>query len=103
MTRTIISALYPHRCGDSFTEIWLKVWFEELADPVIFLATPFDIERHGKELWIRAMSGEFGLIEILPDEFRRLRDQAWEAQRANSMPMIEAISRPKMLEYHGQP
>ncbi len=62
--RSIIAASEPRRYADSFTEIWLKVWFEELSDPVEFLASPFDCERHGKELWIRAMAGEYGEIEV---------------------------------------
>lgn len=43
----------------------MLVWFEELKEPVEFWATPFDCERHGKELWIRAMAGEYGPIEIV--------------------------------------
>ncbi len=64
-TRTIVSAINPVRFEDSYTEIYLKVWFEELDEPVIFCATPFDCERHGKELWIRAMAGEYGQINVV--------------------------------------
>lgn len=64
--RTIISAMNPSRYVDDYTEIFLIVWFEELDGPISFVASPFDCERHGKELWIRAMAGEFGPIEVLP-------------------------------------
>jgi hypothetical protein len=57
----IISATHPHRFPDGCT-VFLKVWFEELSEPVLFAADPFDCERHGKELWIRAMAGEFGPV-----------------------------------------
>jgi len=63
-TRTVISAVDPFRYEDSYTEIWLTVWFEEFNGPLRFLASPFDPERHGKALWIRAMAGEFGEITV---------------------------------------
>lgn len=73
MSHTIISAMNPERYEDSYTEIFLKVWFEEIGEPLEFLASPFDCERHGKELWIRAMAGEFGPIEVLPAEQSPMR------------------------------
>jgi len=66
--RTIVSAMNPFRYEDSYTEIFLTVWFEELDGPVDFSASPFDCERHGKELWIRAMAGEFGPIDVREDQ-----------------------------------
>ena len=65
--RTIISAMHPRRYRDSFTEIIMWVWFEELDGPLPVCATPFDCERHSKELWIRAMAGEYGPIEVMPE------------------------------------
>ena len=64
ITRTIVSAVHPVRFSDDCA-VCLKVWFEELDEPIIFLADPFDCERHGKELWIRAMAGEFGPVTII--------------------------------------
>jgi hypothetical protein len=65
--RTIVSALNPFRYEDDFTEIFFeKVWFEELPFPIEFCATPFDCERHGVELWFRAMKGEYGGIAVIP-------------------------------------
>lgn len=62
--RTIISAVDPVRISDD-CRVYLKVWFEELDQPVLFVADPFDCERHGKELWIRAMAGEYGPVTII--------------------------------------
>lgn len=64
---TIVSAMNPSRYENSYTEIMLTVWFEEFSYPLPFMASPFDVERHGKELWIRAMAGEFGPITVLPE------------------------------------
>jgi hypothetical protein len=63
-TRTIISAVEPVRIRGDYT-VRLKVWFEELDQPVIFIANPFDCELHGRELWIRAMAGEYGPVELV--------------------------------------
>ena len=67
-TRTIVSASNPMRYQGIYTDVWLTVWFEEFVDEPIhdFCATIFDCERHGKELWIRAMAGEYGVIEVIP-------------------------------------
>lgn len=67
--RTIIAATEPRRRADSYTEILLKVWFEELDEAVDnFIASPFDCEPHGRVLWFRAMRGEYGPIEVIePD------------------------------------
>src|SRR5690348_14299419 len=65
MSLAVISATEPVRFRDSFTEIGMIVWFEGFTGPVPFTATPFDTERHGKALWIRAMAGEFGPISVI--------------------------------------
>jgi len=80
--RTIISAMNPWRYEDDYCSIFMMVWFEELDEPVPFVASPFDSERHGKALWIRAMAGEFGAIEV----FER--------------PIQEMPSPVRMIEYH---
>ena len=61
----IISATDPKYLEDGLPwEISLRVWFWEFGDKhsCLFVATPFDSEPHGKELWIRAMAGEYGEI-----------------------------------------
>jgi len=62
--RTIISAVDPVRRHGEYT-VQLKVWFQELDEPVIFIANPFDCELHGRELWIRAMAGEYGPVKLV--------------------------------------
>jgi hypothetical protein len=47
------------------TVITLDVKFEELGDVLLqFGATPNDVEAHGRDLYVRAVAGEFG--EIAP-------------------------------------
>lgn len=71
-TLTIVSALNPVRVEGDYNVI-LKVWFEELDGPVEFIASPLDVERHGKELWIRAMAGEYGPVEMInPEQLSQL-------------------------------
>lgn len=65
MSRTVVSALDPWRYEDDYTAIFMRVWFEEFDGWLPFVASPFDCERHGKELWIRAMAGEYGEIKII--------------------------------------
>jgi len=78
----------PERYADSYTEIFLMVWFEELDEPVDFLASPFDCERHGKELWIRAMAGEFGSITVLPEEQSPMRIFKQQLQLEQQLPKM---------------
>jgi hypothetical protein len=63
----IISALNPRRRVDDFTDIWMEVWFEEFSGPLTFCATLFDCEPHGRELWFRAMKGEYGEISVIEE------------------------------------
>ncbi len=60
-TRTIVSAMNPVRRG---ALVMLTVWFEELAEPVEFLASPRDVEPHGRVLWWRAMAGHYGPVKV---------------------------------------
>lgn len=63
-TLHILSATNPVRY-EGHAEVWLKVWFEEFDGPLeSYCASPLDCELHGKELWIRAMAGEYGPVEI---------------------------------------
>jgi hypothetical protein len=63
---TIVSATNLYRQEDDFTEVFMKVWFEEIDHPLQFTATSFDCTMHGRELWFRAMKGEYGPIEVIP-------------------------------------
>ncbi len=72
LVRRAISATNPQRfAGDC--AVLLKVWFEEWSEPIPFVADPFDVELHGRLLWIRAMAGEFGEVEIIHDHRRWLK------------------------------
>jgi hypothetical protein len=62
--RTIIAAVDPYMAEDDH-RVHLKVWFEELPEPVHFTADPGDCEPHGRELWIRALAGEYGTVRVL--------------------------------------
>lgn len=78
--RTIISAMNPRRFEDDYTHIFLEVWFEEFEGPLVFDANFYDCEPHGRELWFRAMKGEYGPIKIME-------------------PSFEAVEPPRMLTY----
>jgi hypothetical protein len=72
----VISAMNPCCYEGFYTEVFMRVWFEEYEGWLPFTASMFDCERHGKELWIRAMAGEFGPIKVLPsEEFKKAQDQ----------------------------
>ena len=94
--RTIVSALNPRRYTDSFTEIYMTVWFEELNGPVEFCATPFDCERHGVYLWLTAMRGDYGPIEVVPgrDPWMRLIEENKKILESG------VVELPRLLEYH---
>lgn len=62
----IISAMNPKRYADTYDFVWLTVWFKEFDKPFYnFVACPLDSEVHGRELWIRALAGEYGSVEII--------------------------------------
>ena len=58
----IISASNPIFINDEHTLIHLDVQFEEFKELLPFGASPTDCEDHGRELFERAMAGEFGPI-----------------------------------------
>ena len=61
---TVTSAKNPTYAQDS-SVICLEVTFEEFGDKVLpFGASASDPEQHGRELYARAIAGEFG--EIAP-------------------------------------
>jgi hypothetical protein len=60
----IIHAEHPRQYdGDSET-ITLDVLFSHLPDAVQFAARKDDHEQHGRELYVRAVFGEYGPIEV---------------------------------------
>lgn len=64
-TLHIVAATDPVRYK-GHCEVWLKVWFEEFDGPFeAYCASPLDVELHGKQLWIRAMAGEYGPVKLI--------------------------------------
>lgn len=95
--RTIISAMNPFRYEDNYTEIFMTVWFEEIDMALDFVASPLDTERHGKELWIRAMAGEFGPIEVFPEEQSPIKKM--EQNHKLRQKLLAQDRSPKLLTY----
>lgn len=62
----VISAERPRHYADDPASITLDVRFAHLPDPVQFAARKDDAEEHGRELYCRAVFGEFGDIEVIP-------------------------------------
>lgn len=61
----VVGAMSPRRYEDSYCEIYLLVWFEEIGGPYPFCASLFDPEGHGRALWFKAMAGHYGEIEVV--------------------------------------
>ncbi|MBR7631520.1 tail fiber assembly protein [Aeromonas popoffii] len=61
----IISATHPRHLATDPETITLDVLFAHLPEPVAFTARKDDPEPHGRELYSRAVFGEFGDIEVL--------------------------------------
>lgn len=58
----------PIYANNTGVEINLTVKFTEFNEPMLFTATPYDPEVHGRELHANAVAGEYGPIApyILP-------------------------------------
>lgn len=61
----IISAASPRHLEGDENSIVLDVLFEHLQEPVEFTARKGDPEQHGRELYSRAIFGEFGPIQVM--------------------------------------
>ncbi|HHQ4655112.1 TPA: tail fiber assembly protein [Aeromonas hydrophila] len=92
----VLSAAHPrHYAGDP-DSITLDVRFAHLPDPVQFAARKDDLEAHGRELYSRAVFGEFGEIEVIPvppptEAEQQARLDALLKQAASAMaPLLDA-------------
>lgn len=56
------SASHPEWADESGSIINLSVKFAQFTDAIPFSATSSDVEGHGRDLFNRAVAGEFGLI-----------------------------------------
>ncbi|WP_404836482.1 tail fiber assembly protein [Aeromonas media] len=93
---TIISASNP-RCYQSDGEaITLDVRFSHIPHPIPFTAKRDDVELHGRELYSRAVFGEFGDITVLTpptlseDDPRARLDEALKQAAAAMAPLEDA-------------
>lgn len=62
----VLSAEHPRHYEDDPDSITMDVRFAHLSEKVQFTARKDDAEEHGRELYSRAVFGEFGDIEVLP-------------------------------------
>ncbi|WP_421320512.1 tail fiber assembly protein [Aeromonas veronii] len=91
----IIHAENPRQFdGDSET-ITLDVLFSHLPDAIQFAARKDDHEQHGRELYVRAVFGEYGPIEVItppPPETELLArlDEALKRATAVMAPLEDA-------------
>jgi hypothetical protein len=92
----VISAVHPRHYAADPDSITLDVRFAHLPEQVQFTARKDDQEEHGRELYSRAVFGEFGDIEVLPlppptEAEQQARLDALLKQAANAMaPLLDA-------------
>lgn len=82
----IISVKNPRRMVWDEAAITLDVLFSHMQESMPFTATADDMEEHGRELYFRAIYGEFGPITELaapaPSEDQRREQQSIKLQQA---------------------
>ncbi|HDT5886390.1 tail fiber assembly protein [Aeromonas dhakensis] len=92
----VLSAVHPRHYAADPANITLDVRFAHLPEPVQFTARKDDPMEHGRELYSRAMFGEFGDIEVIPvpppaEAEQQARLNALLKQAANAMaPLLDA-------------
>jgi hypothetical protein len=69
----LIYAKNPRWVNKNKTLIDLTVRFEEINEDLPFTANPNDVEAHGREIYARALSGEFGTIsDYIPPSIEQM-------------------------------
>lgn len=92
----VLSAVHPRHYAADPDSITLDVRFAHLTEPVQFTARKDDPMEHGRELYSRAVFGEFGDIEVIPvppptEAEQQARLDAQLKQAANAMaPLLDA-------------
>ncbi|NLR35487.1 tail fiber assembly protein [Aeromonas hydrophila] len=92
----VLSAVHPRHYAADPDSITLDVRFAHLTEPVQFTARKDDPMEHGRELYSRAVFGEFGDIEVIPlppptEAEQQARLDALLKQAANAMaPLLDA-------------
>ncbi|BCS51463.1 hypothetical protein JUNP479_4274 [Aeromonas jandaei] len=96
MNIEVITAANPRHFAGDQESITLDVLFSHLEEVVEFTARRDDAERHGRELYSRAVFGEFGEIKVLtpppPTEAELLArlDEALKRAAAVMAPLEDA-------------
>lgn len=81
----------PKWVDQAHTIIDLTVRFEEIDEDLPFTATPNDTEEHGRDIYARAIAGEFGVIaEWTPPTTEQLAENA-RGQRDNLLFEVDSI------------
>lgn len=92
MNIAIVSATNPRRMAGDDTSITLDVLFSHLPERVPFTAKADDSERHGRELYVRAVRGEYGEIEVLAAPKQTVGEQ--QSRLDSKMKQAAAIMAP---------
>ncbi|MGL6548302.1 tail fiber assembly protein [Aeromonas hydrophila] len=92
----VLSAVHPRHYAADPASITLDVRFAHLPESVQFTARKDDPMEHGRELYSRAVFGEFGDIEVIPvppptEAEQQARLDAQLKQAASAMaPLLDA-------------
>ncbi len=73
----LLYAKNPRWANRGQSRIDLQVRFEEIAEELPFTAEPNDVEAHGRDIYARAVSGEFGEVaqfEATPPSLEEVTD-----------------------------
>lgn len=86
MKMTIVSAHSPKWSNQDQSSITLRAIFAELGKEVPFTASPNDPELHGREIYQRAISGEFGKVgEYQPIVYTNEQMAAYVRSKRNAL------------------
>jgi hypothetical protein len=81
----------PKWVDEAHTSIELTVRFEEIDEDLPFHATPNDTEEHGRDIFAKALAGEFGVIaEWIPPTTEQLATNA-RGHRDNLLSEVDSI------------
>lgn len=92
MNVEIVSAENPRRMEWDETSITLDVLFSHEQELMPFTAKADDRERHGRELYVRALRGEYGEIAVIATP--KLTDEQQRARLDNALKQAAAIMAP---------
>jgi hypothetical protein len=91
MKLNLIYANNPKWVDEAHTSINLTVRFEEIDEDLPFHATPYDVEEHGRDIFTKAIAGEFGVIaEWTPPTTEQLATNA-RGHRDNLLSELDSI------------